>query len=66
MTPKEKALEIVNKFIPETRHFDEVFGWEDDLHTAKKCALISINYLIQEETNDYYFYLYVKDEINKL
>jgi hypothetical protein len=47
MTPEEKAKELVNKFIPHTRVFHEVLGWEDYIDSAKKCALIAVDELIK-------------------
>lgn len=46
MTPKEKAKELVEKFIPHTRVFHEVIGWEDYEDSAKQCALIAINEIL--------------------
>ena len=47
MTPKEKADELVNKFIPHTKVFHEVLGWEDYIDSAKKCALVAVDELIK-------------------
>jgi hypothetical protein len=47
MTPKEKAKELVDKYIPHTRVFHEVLGWEDYIDSAKQCALIAIDEIIQ-------------------
>lgn len=41
MTPKEKAKELVESFIPETRLFDESKGWVDNKESAKQCAVIA-------------------------
>lgn len=46
MTPKEKAEKLVDKFIPHTRIFHEVLGWEDYIDSAKQCALICVDELI--------------------
>ena len=46
MTPKEKAKELVDNFTPHTRVFHEVLGWEDYLDSAKKCALIAVDEII--------------------
>ena len=76
MTPKEKAEELINNFIPHTRVFDEVFGWENYIDSAKQCALIAANEIILANphsnpfntnvysTLDYWFE--VKQEIQKL
>jgi hypothetical protein len=47
MTPKEKATELIDKFIPHTRVFHEVLGWEDYLNSAKQCALIAVDEIIE-------------------
>lgn len=46
MTSKEKAEELINKFIPHTRVFHEVLGWEDYIDSAKQCALIAVTEII--------------------
>ena len=75
MTAKDKAKELVEKFIPHTRVFHEVIGWEDYEDSAKKCALISvdeISWILNEISHDsnieseMYFYQEVKQEIEKL
>jgi hypothetical protein len=47
MTPKEKAKELVDKFIPHTRVFHEVLGWEDYFDSAKQCALIAVDEILE-------------------
>ena len=74
MSPKEKAQEIVNKYILYTEKY--VDGWiESDLHSAKFCALIAVDEIswilneISHNTNiesEMYFYQEVKQEIEKL
>jgi len=42
MTPKEKAEELINKFILYTEKYSD--GWiESDLHAAKKIAIITLD-----------------------
>jgi hypothetical protein len=53
MTPKEKAIELVDKFIPYTEKFHESNpgnGWEIDVQAAKKCALIAVDEIIDATT----------------
>ena len=78
MTPKEKAQELVDKFIPHTRVFHEVLGWEDYIDSAKQCALLAVqeveleqckssekkDAMYQDERLQYW--LEVKQEIEKL
>jgi len=67
MTPKEKAIELVNKFIPHTRVFHEVLGWEDYIDSAKQCALIAVDEIL-EVTGGHinHFYKQVKTELTNL
>ncbi len=66
MTPKEKALELVDKY-------DELLTYLESKSKAKKCALIAVEELIIEknkwengsfDTSSYWDY--VKQEIDKL
>lgn len=66
MTPKEKAQELVNKFLP---HVDCDVRFEDsEFKNAKKCALIAmdeiLNVLFQHYKIDYW--QEVKYEIEQL
>jgi hypothetical protein len=58
MTPKEKALDLVEQFSSVLMH-DEVY--EDSI----KCALIAVELLLQEFYVDE-FYTEVKHELEKL
>lgn len=42
MTPKEKAVELLNKYIPHTKLWHEVDGWIECKDAAKQCALIAV------------------------
>ena len=76
MTPKEKAKELINKFIPHTRVFNEVLGWEDYIDSAKQCALIAVGLHLEELSKmklifsdrelHYKYWQEVKQEIEKL
>jgi hypothetical protein len=47
MTPKEKAEELINKFILHTEKYND--GWiESDRHAAKVCALILVDEIIEQ------------------
>jgi hypothetical protein len=48
MTPKDKALELVDKFIEHTMEFDELDGYVEDKDNAKQCALIAVDLLMEE------------------
>jgi hypothetical protein len=70
MTPKEKADELVNKFISHTKVFHEHLGWEDYLDSAKQCALIAVDEILKLELQEVYqnidYWQEVKQEIEKL
>jgi hypothetical protein len=71
MTPKEKAEQLINAFVPHVRW---KMGQEDVLKRAKECALIAVDEIIEEalglDDNDYQskfdYWLKVKQEIEKL
>jgi hypothetical protein len=46
MTPKEKAEELIDKFIEHTQEWDELDGYVNDIYKAKQCALIAIDEII--------------------
>lgn len=48
MRPKEKAEELVNKFIKPTIKWNPVngIGYYNDLNAAKECALIAVDEII--------------------
>ena len=70
MTPKEKAIELVNMFEPYVIRYtqDDVVGYLDQetpiLEYQKQCALITVNELIKETGSKHYYE--VKKEIEKL
>jgi SOS response regulatory protein OraA/RecX len=47
MTPKDKAKELVDKFIEPTMEFDELDGYVEDKDNAKQCALIAVDEVIE-------------------
>jgi hypothetical protein len=47
MTPKEKALELLNKFSVHTKAFNDNSGWIIDINSTKECALIAVDEMIQ-------------------
>jgi hypothetical protein len=69
MTPKEKAEELVLKYLRIDNNTKEWFN----MHIAKQCALIAVDELIKEQTmwqngevNPVLYWQEVKNEINKL
>ena len=67
MTPKDKAKELVDKFLLEVTGVDR-YSYNIDsmnLFSAKQCALIAVKELIENvPDNDYW--IYTKREIEKL
>ena len=55
MKAKEKAEELINKFVEHTKVYHEVLGWEDYIDSAKKCALIAVDEIILSRKNDSQF-----------
>jgi hypothetical protein len=48
MTPKEKADDLIDKFLPHTKVYHEATGWEDYFDSAKECALIAVDEILEE------------------
>jgi len=72
MTPKEKAIELVDKFMEHTVEWDQVteYAFDSEYH-AKQCALIAVDEIIKNDTIFLYvhhldFWKQVKQEINNL
>ena len=64
MTPKEKAEELVLKYLKVKTH--QMFnGWWHKM-TAKECALIAVDEIIHEVYDDLEWWKEVKQEIEKL
>jgi len=74
MTPKEKAIELVDMFMEHTVEWDNVkeIAFDSEYH-AKKCALISVDEVIEalhehhwQNRNVTEYWKEVKQEIEKL
>lgn len=71
MTPKEKAIELVEQFMEHTVEWDKVkeVAFDSEYH-AKQCALIAVDEILnnKELLNhlDFEWWSEVKQEINKL
>jgi hypothetical protein len=64
MTPKEKAIELVDKY-----NKDIMLYWDLSYNQAKKCALIAVDELIANEhleCGDSPYWIRVKKEIETL
>jgi len=46
MAPQEKAEQLIEKFIVHTKVFHQEIGWEEYRDSAKQCALIAVDELI--------------------
>jgi hypothetical protein len=62
MTPKQKALELFDKFM---KPVDSLHKYPMCFDTAKQCALIAVDLILSEFYADD-FYTEVKQEIEKL
>ena len=75
MTEKEKAKELINKFIPHARYFEDGNKFSENAESAKQCALIAVDVILKDVgaedwnddgmTNNNYWQT-VKSEIEKL
>ena len=53
MTPKAKSENLIEKFIPNTRIWNEEKKvWEDCIESAKRCALIAVDELLDDDVYD--------------
>ena len=74
MNPKAKAESLIDRFIPNTRIWnDEKKVWEDCIESAKRCALIAVDEIIsikllwfQKDTEHLDFWQEVKQELLKI
>ena len=74
MTPKAKAENLIEKFIQNTRIWnDEKKVWEDCIESANRCALITVDEIIsikllwfQKDTKDLDYWQDVKQELLKM
>jgi hypothetical protein len=72
--PKEKADELVKKFIAPTKVYHEHLGWVNYLDSAKECALIAVDEILDSviiidlttAENQFKYWQEVQNEINKL
>ena len=75
LTPKEKAKELLNKYIPHIAgadRYNSTLGIYDK-HISKQCALIAVNEIIsikllwfQKDTEHLDFWKEVKEELLKM
>jgi hypothetical protein len=79
-TPKEKAVELINKFTIRTKFLDEFKGWIEhiDSSKAKQFALVAVDEIIDileingftlQEYHDkgtLEYWIHVKDELKNL
>jgi hypothetical protein len=70
MTAENKANELIDKFIPFTKDWDELNGWMDNVNNAKQCDLIAVDEIIKEhypqDAKRCEYWNQVKQEIEKL
>ena len=70
MKPKEKAQDLIDKYIEFTQEWDEIDGYVIDMYNAKQCALIAVDEILNEldlQNHILRSYWYdVQNEINQL
>ena len=79
MTPRKKALELIDRFIEPTKVPNIKNIWVEDFDAAKQCALIAVDEIIKakqedssycDEDGEWHnfmdFWQSVKEEIEKL
>ena len=64
MTPKEKAKQMIDEFLPIRNALYRIAREEVLLNVAKQNAIIAVNYLIKETGKKYWYD--VKSQIHKL
>jgi hypothetical protein len=52
MTAKDKAKELVEKFIEHTQEWDEIDGYVNDVYNSKQCALIAVDEILDDDVYD--------------
>ena len=68
MTPKEKAKELIDKYIPLTLRLYAEYDWDEDVDSAKECALIAVDeiiWLLNQNQINIDWYKEVRQEIEK-
>jgi tetrahydromethanopterin S-methyltransferase subunit F len=67
MTAKEKAKQLVEKFIEHTQEWDEIDGYVNDVYNSKQCALIAVDECLKTCVESMiYYWQEVKQEIQNL
>lgn len=61
MTPKEEAIELVDKMLKEQEGY-----YLDNSENAKQCALIAVDYIMRVIDREHAYWEEVKQEIEKL
>jgi hypothetical protein len=65
MKPKEKAKELIEKFIEPTKVPNIKHIWVEDIDAAKQCALIAVNEMIKILPYGYSETRFYLDELEK-
>ena len=75
MNPKEKAENLIEKFIPNTKIWNDETGWVDCVESAKRCGLIVVDeiqklpnmeYDNNKDESQYDYWQDVKQELLKI
>jgi hypothetical protein len=67
MTPKEKAEQLVDKYLEVLPSRNSIM-YIADVETAQKCAIIAVDLAMENDNDDFFnrYLLQVKQEIEKL
>lgn len=60
MTAKEKAQELINKYIEPAKSYYSPIEWKEKNYKAKKCALIAVEEILDDDMFDMSEELFVK------
>ena len=69
MSPKEKAKDLISKFIPYAEDAEFLIGSDDNVSSAKQCALIAVEEILKGDhliRTPLSYWQSVKTEIEKL
>jgi len=68
MTPKEKAAELVHKFIEPAKSYYSDIEWKEKNNKAKQCAIIAVDEIFSNNTDisKHDYWIEVRTEIENL
>lgn len=69
MTPKEKAQELINKFIEPAKSYYSDIEWKEKNYKARQCAIIAVDEILNAhlfDLDEKEYWQQVKQEIENL